>query len=352
MNPALAPLFTPLRLNAALTLRNRIALAPCTRNRATDDMSPTPGAATHYASRADAGLLITEGTIVAKHVQGYIETPGIFLDSHVRAWAKVTDAVHQRGGTIFLQLWHTGRMAHSYWNGGTQPLGASAVLDPGRRRQTRGLQLHHEMPRAMTGAVVLEAIGHYRAAAARAKDAGFDGIEIHGANGYLPEQFLRLHTNKRTDEWGGSAANRARLGIAVVDACAEGIGAERVGLRLSPAAYFSEMRYTPGDNDALLELLSALRSRPIAYIHTGIVDDQPYDYLDGTSTEYLRRHWQGTLIGNGAYTPEQAASEIAKGGFDLIAWGRIFLANPDLLTRLRNGAPLAEYSRALLEDLT
>ena len=346
-----AALFEPHLLGAGLTLRNRIVLAPCTRNRALADLSPTPGAAAYYAARAAAGLLITEAAVIAPHAQGYYNTPGIFLDSHVRAWAAVTDAVHRAGGLIFLQLWHTGRMAHSHWTG-QQPQAPSAVLDPNQRRQSLGLLLHHELPRAMSQHEVVQAIGEYRAAALRARVAGFDGVEIHGANGYLPEQFLRQHTNRRSDAWGGTEANRAAFSLAVVDACGEAVGGERVGLRLSPAAYFSEMQWTAGDNETYLYLLGELGHRPLAYLHSGIVEDDVYDYLACTSTQFLRRHWCGSLIGNGGYTPDAAACHIAAGAFDLIAFGKLFIANPDLVRKIGQERPLEPYSRDLLDLLT
>jgi 2,4-dienoyl-CoA reductase-like NADH-dependent reductase (Old Yellow Enzyme family) len=347
---ALAPLFAPLRLTAGLTLPNRIVLAPCTRNRAQADLAPTRGAIAHYASRAAAGLLITEATLIARRVQGYIDTPGMFLDSHVAAWADVTDAVHRAGGRIFLQLWHPGRMAHSHFTG-VQPLAPSAVLDAAPRRQVGVAHLWHEEPKAMSEAEIAASIHDYAAAAARADRAGFDGVEVHGANGYLPEQFLRLHTNRRTDAWGGPAENRARFAIEVVDACAQALGYERVGLRVSPAAYFSEMRWTQGDNEALIHLLAEVERRSLAYVHCGIVLDEPYDYLGGAPSEFLRRHRRGVLIGNGGYTPQAAARRIADGAFDLIAFGKHFLANPDLVARLRAGLPLARYDRAILDSL-
>ena len=343
-------LFEPLMLGGGLALRNRILLAPCTRNRALEDLSPTPGAARHYAIRADAGLLISEAVIIAPQAQGYYKTPGIFLDSHVRAWSAVADAVHRAGGMIFLQLWHTGRMAHSHWTG-DQPQAPSAVFDPNVRRQVGGILLHHEMPRAMSERDIGAAIAEYGAAAARARSAGFDGIEIHGANGYLPEQFLRSHTNRRGDGWGGNAIGRSRFTLEVVDACSEAMGAGRVGLRLSAAAYFSEMQWTEGDNETYMVLLDALSSRTLAYVHSGVVDDDPYDYLGGTSTEFLRRYYRGVLVGNGGFTPDAAAQHIATGRFDLIAFGKLFLANPDLVTKIRDGSPLLPYSRDLLELL-
>ena len=347
----LGPLFEPFRLSSRLTLPNRIVLAPCTRNRATSDLAPTAGAVAHYRSRADAGLLITEATLIARHVQGYINTPGIFLDTHVAAWAAVTDAVHRAGGRIFLQLWHPGRMAHSHFTG-VQPLAPSAILDPAPRRQVGVHHLWHEEPRAMSEAEIRSAIGEYGAAAARARQAGFDGVEIHAANGYLPEQFLRLHTNRRSDDWGGPPERRARFGIEVVDACCAEFGPGRVGLRVSPAAYFSEMRWTPGDNEALVHLLGEAARREIAYAHCGIVEDGHYDYLSGTSSAFIRRHWPGALIGNGGYSPQAAAERVAAGAFDLIAFGKLFLANADLVERLRSGAVLRPYDRSVLDEFT
>lgn len=346
----LAPLFEPYRLTPRLTLPNRILLAPCTRNRATADLGPTPGAVEHYASRAAAGLVVTEATLIARHVQGYLDTPGIFLPSHVEGWAKVAAGVHAAGGRIALQLWHPGRMAHSHFTG-VRPHAPSAVLDPAPRRQVGNLQLFHEEPIAMTEADIAQAIEDYATAARRAvHGAGCDLVEIHAANGYLPEQFLRRHTNRRSDAWGGSAENRASFTVDIVAAIAAEVGYERIGLRLSPAAYFSEMRRSEGDEDAFIAVLEALAGRGLAYVHTGIVEDAAYDYLGGTSTAWLRRHWRGTLIANGGYTPQSAADGIAAGAFDLIAFGKLFLANPDLVAQLRDGRPLAEYSRALLDD--
>lgn len=344
----LEPLFRPVKLGS-LALPNRIALAPCTRNRATVDLAPTEGAVNHYASRADAGLLITEATLISEGIQGYLDTPGIFRESHVRAWAKVTEAVHRKNGRIFLQLWHLGRMAHSHFTG-VAPLAPSAVLDPAQRRQVGDLDLQNETPAAMSEAQIVQALADYRRAARYARQAGFDGVEIHAANGYLPEQFWRQHTNRRTDEWGGSPEKRARFTLETVAGCLEEFPASAVGLRLSPAAYFSEMRYTDGDNDALLVILEKLRGSGIAYLHTGIVDDNVYDYLGGKSSAFLRRHWDGVLIGNGAYTPETAAAAIAADHFDIISFGKLFLANSDLVSRLRDGSGLEPYSADVRKD--
>ena len=343
-------LLAPYRLPGGLELKNRIVQAPCTRNRATSDLSPTPGAVAYYAARAQAGLLITEAVLVEPAAQGYLDTPGLFLDNHVPAWAAVTDAVHAADGLIFAQLWHTGRMAHSHWSG-VQPVAPSAVLDPILRRQAGAVNLYNEMPRAMTQDDIARTLDNYRHAAVRAHRAGFDGVEIHAANGYLPEQFLRAHTNRRSDSWGGSAANRCRFTLEVVDRCCDEFGRGRIGVRLSPAAYFSEMQWTAGDNEVYQHLLQQLAVRPIAYVHTGVVADEPVHYLQGTSSQFLRRHWAGTLIGNGGYTVQTAGGQIAAAAFELVAFGKLFIANPDLVQRIRDGVEPAPYTRAVLDTL-
>ncbi len=345
-----SPMLAPYALPGGLRLKNRIVQAPCTRNRATADLSPTPGAAAYYAARAQAGLQITEAVLVEREAQGYLDTPGLFLDSHVQAWEAVTSAVHQANGVIFAQLWHTGRMAHSHWSG-AQPVAPSAVLDPVLRRQAGVVNIYNEMPRAMTQADIARTLDHFGAAAGRAQRAGFDGVEVHAANGYLPEQFLRAHTNRRDDDWGGTASNRCRFTLEVVDRCCAVFGPGRVGVRLSPAAYFSEMRWTAGDNEVCVYLLRALASRPIAYVHTGVVVDEHVDYLHGSSSQFLRRHWGGTLIGNGGYTVPSARGQMEAAAFDLIAFGKLFIANPDLVQRIHSGVEPIAYTRAALDSL-
>ena len=345
-------LFKPLKLNDAITLPNRILLAPCTRYRMTGNFLPTTGTRDYYAARAAAGLLVSEGIIVARKIQAAFDTPGLWSEEQAVAWRAVTDAVHARGGRIFAQLWHPGRSAHSYFTG-TAPLSASAVLDPGIKRGTGGLPLALEMPDALTGAQVDEAIAQFGTAARNAKAAGFDGVEIHGANGYLPEQFWRQHTNRRMDKWGGSTENRARFFLAVVDACANAWGGyERIGVRISPAAYFAEMRFTPGDNETLNLIIARLNEKPLPYIHSSVVEDMVYDHLGCTSAEYLRPITKRPLVGNGGYTPDAAAAHIEAGRFDLIAFGKLFIANADLVERIAARQPLVPYTREVLDTLT
>ncbi|MCC6002160.1 MAG: alkene reductase [Pararhodobacter sp.] len=345
-----AALFRPFDLTPRLRLPNRIVLAPCTRNRAEHDLSPTPGAIDHYADRAAAGLLITEAVLISHGIQGYVDTPGIFTDAHQAAWAKVATAVHERGGRIFMQLWHPGRMAHSHFHG-VPPRAPSAVFDPGPRRQTR-VSLEHEPPVPLSEGEISGILCDYEQAAQRAIAAGFDGVEIHGANGYLPEQFWRMHTNRRTDGWGGTPERRARFCLALCSRVAAAIGPDRVGLRLSPMAYFSEMKYMPGDNLALDVILSRLSGVGLAYVHTGIIDDKPEAVLGGTCTQYLRARWPGVLVTNGALTPEKGAALVAAGEAELAAFGKLFLANADLVARLSQGMPLEPYSRAVLDRFT
>jgi len=348
----LAVLFEPYRLNAALTLKNRILVAPCTRCRALPGLVPTPGAADYYAARAAAGLLITEATLIRGDCQGYRDTPGIWSPEQVAGWAAVTSRVHAAGGVIFSQLWHLGRLAHPHYTG-VQPYAPSVVPTEGLIRSTRSIPLHHVTPRALEAGEITQLIADYAACAANARAVGFDGVEIHAANGYLIDQFLRQLTNKRTDEWGGSAEKRARFAIELVDAVAARIGAERIGIRLSPAAYFGLMEREPGDEETYIALLEALARRGIAYVHNGIIEDTiAYDYLGGSSGDFLRRHWSGPLISNGGYGPLEAAAAIAAERFDLIAFGRLFIANPDLVQRLRAGTGLRPYDRAILDGLS
>jgi 2,4-dienoyl-CoA reductase-like NADH-dependent reductase (Old Yellow Enzyme family) len=342
-------LLEPYELNDSLTLKNRIVMAPMTRCMATDELVPTEQMAGYYARRAEAGLIISEATIVRPDGQGYPNTPGIYSSAQVKGWQQVTEAVHAREGLMFLQLWHVGRVSHPSYLKGELPVAPSAVPLTGRLK--RNSELEYGMPRALETDEIPAIVEAYAQGAANAMEAGFDGVEIHGANGYLIDQFLHRHSNRRTDGYGGSMENLTRFALEVVDAVVARVDRKRVGIRLSPGAYHY-MESHPDDPDVFRLLLAHLEERRIAYVHTGIFDDSiVFDYLDGTATAFLRRHHRGAVIGCGSYTPQRAAECIADSAFDLIAFGRPFIANPDLVSRIAKGEAPAAYDESMLETL-
>jgi N-ethylmaleimide reductase len=339
-------LFDSYRLGA-LTLSNRIVMAPLTRNRAAAGNVPTALMADYYAQRASAGLIVAEATQVVPEGQGYQDTPGIHSAEQVAGWKRVTDAVHAKGGKIFLQLWHVGRVSHvDLQPGGQAPVAPSAI-----RAKTKtfvgGTFVDVSEPRALRLEELPAIVEGYRKGAANAIAAGFDGVEIHGANGYLLDQFLRDGINQRTDAYGGSIENRARLLLEVTEAIVKEIGAERTGIRLSPV--------TPANDAAdsnpqplfnyVVEQLDRLG---LVYIHViegstgGPRDNLPFDY------GALRSRYRGAWIVNNGYDRAMAENAVANGRGDLIAFGRPFISNPDLVERLRSDAPLAELNRATL----
>ncbi|WP_105259075.1 alkene reductase [Pseudoalteromonas sp. T1lg88] len=342
-------LLQPYALSTELKLNNRVLMAPLTRCMADDDLVPTQAMAEYYGRRADAGLIISEATIIRPDGQGYPNVPGIFSEAQIAGWRKVTDEVHAKGGKIFCQLWHVGRVAHPHFFDG-EVLSASAIGIEGTVPRMR--ELSYQTPKAATQEQIAELIGDYAQAAENAIAAGFDGVEIHGANGYLIDQFLHHSVNQRDDRYGGSAENRARFALEVVDAITARIGGERVGLRLSPGAYFL---LEPGDSEDTKTfdyLLQELNQRELAFLHLGIFDDaMEFDYLGGRASEYLRKRYKGTLVGVGSYTPEQGAKAIANERFDLLAIGRPFIANPDLIAKVKGQQALTPYSEDMLAEL-
>ena len=326
-----------------LQLKNRIVMAPLTRSRSDDEGVPPDFAADYYGQRADAGLIITEATNISAQARGYAMTPGIWSDAQVAAWRPIVEAVHRRGGLIFLQLWHTGRISHPDLHGGTLPVAPSAIAAEGQAFTNDGLK-DFVTPRALETDEIPGIVEDYRHAAEQAKVAGFDGVEVHAANNYLLEQFIRDSTNRRTDVYGGSIENRLRFPLDVVRAVVEVWGANRVGIRISPAT--TEPGKTPLDNqpaqtfDAFVDALSEIG---LLYIHDiEGVTQQTRDVPDGIDFRNLRKRFSGAYIANNQYTLAFAEETLANGDADLFSFGRPFLANPDLVERLRTGAPLAE----------
>ncbi|QXD14282.1 alkene reductase [Rhodocaloribacter litoris] len=326
-----------------LTLPNRIVMAPMTRNRARGTV-PGPLNALYYRQRATAGLIITEASQVDPLGQGYPETPGIHSEAQVEGWRRVTGAVHEAGGRIFLQLWHVGRISHPSFHGGKLPVAPSAIRPAGKAFTYEGPK-PFVTPRALATDELPGIVARFRRGAELAKAAGFDGVEIHGANGYLLDQFLQSGTNRRTDRYGGSVENRARLLLEVVEAVSDVWGTGRVGVRLSPGGRFNDMH----DDDpaaTFTYVARRLNAYGLAYLH---VIREPEDvvlaFREGRrlhAPELLRPHFDGPLIAAGGYTPETAEQVLRDGHADLIAFGRLFIANPDLPRRIAEGAPLNE----------
>ena len=332
-------LFTPLALGP-LTLPNRLAMAPLTRNRSTLEGVPQPLNVEYYRQRASAGLLITEATCIAPEAVGYPLTPGIWSDAQVAGWQAVTKAVHEEGGRIFCQLWHVGRISHpSLQPNGQLPLAPSAIAPAGEAFTYQGAQ-PFVTPRALETAELPGIVAQYRHAAARARAAGFDGIEVHAANGYLLDEFLRDGSNRRTDAYGGGVDNRARLLLEVLDAVCPVWGADRVAVRLSPVQPFNDMRDSDprGTFSRVVELLNRFG---LAYLHlTEMGKDAPGaagPYFDPLE---LRAIWKGVLMTNAGYDRDSANALLAAGRADLVAFGVPFIANPDLPARYLAGAPL------------
>lgn len=340
---ATSVLFSPSRLGA-VGIPNRVLMAPMTRSRAGRDGVPGPLAAQYYAQRAGAGLVVTEATQVTPAGQGYIQTPGIHDQAQVAGWRRVTEAVHAAGGRIFLQLWHVGRVSHeSFQPGGGLPVSASAVRLDGQAFTYDGMQ-PHPTPHALSIDEVTGVVAQFRHGAVLAKEAGFDGVEIHGANGYLIDQFLRDGTNKRTDRYGGGAANRARFLLEVTEAAVAVWGGDRVGVRLSPLGSFNGM----SDSDPVTTFgtaVEALGGFGLAYLHLVEQFGGPLTEEQHGALKVIRGHWHGPYIANGAYDGARGAEAVASGWATAVAYGVPFIANPDLPLRLLTGAELAQSDK-------
>lgn len=338
-----SPLFTPFDLRD-VPLANRVVLAPLTRARADADRRPNALMAEYYAQRAGAGLQITEATTVSPQGNGWVDSPGIYTDAQADAWRPIVDAVHARGSRIFLQLWHTGRASHSDFHDGALPVAPSAIAIDGDGTHTPAGKKPYETPRALETDEIPAIVDDYAAAAAKARDAGFDGVEIHAANGYLLDQFLQAKTNRRTDRYGGSIEARFTMLREVVEAIVRVMPAGRVGVRLSPNGVFNDMG-SPDYRDTFLHAARELDRYGLAYLH--VVDGLAFGFHELGEPMTLadfRAVFRGPLMGNCGYTQATAEDAIARGDADLIAFGRPYISNPDLAERFRAGRPLAPES--------
>lgn len=344
-------LFQPYALSKDLILKNRIVMAPMTRNMASDAWVPTQAMADYYSRRTNAGLIITEGTVIHSEASGYSNVPGLFTRDQIHGWQQVTKAVHEKEGHIFSQIWHVGRVSHPTFLNGKLPIAPSETTMTGRVNRSPGLM--HGDSRAATIAEIHELVTQYANATRNAMEAGFDGVEIHGANGYLIDQFLHYHTNHRQDEYGGDYKNMARFALEVVQACLEQAGPYKVGIRLSPGAYLNEIIQHPQDRYVFQYLLEQLNTLPLAYVHTGNFDDGViFEGLENkTMTQFLRTYYHGTLIAAGGYDVKRAEVAIEEKQFDLVAMGRPFIANSDLVHRLMNDEEIRAYDNSMLATL-
>jgi len=336
-----SPLFTPFELGQT-TLPNRIVMAPLTRGRAGKERIPNETMAEYYAQRSSAGLIISEATTISEQANGWNESPGIYTDEMVQGWKTITTAVHKNGGRIFLQLWHMGRASHSSFHNGELAVAPSAIKIEGDGIHTPLGKQDHEVPRALETSEIPGIVEDYRRAAERARDAGFDGVEIHSANGYLLDQFLQSKTNQRDDRYGGSVENRYRLLGEVVHAVTSVWPADQVGVRLSPNGVFNDMG-SPDYREQFTYAAQQLDRYGLAYLH--VLDGLAFGFHElGKPMELseFRRVFHGALIGNCGYSQEEANERLEAGEADLIAFGRPFISNPDLVERFQNDWPLAE----------
>lgn len=327
-------LFTPLQLGD-FEIRNRIVMAPMTRNRATDTI-PQAIMATYYRQRASAGLIISEASQVSEQGVGYPDTPGIHSAQQVEAWKPITEAVHDEGGRIYLQLWHVGRVSHpSLQPDGQQPVAPSAIRPDGQAF-TRSGQQPFQTPRALESDEIPGIVDQFVSGAKNAIEAGFDGVEIHGANGYLLDQFLRSGSNQRDDRYGGSEENRARLLLEITDAVCAVAGAGRTSVRLSPGNTFNDM-HDDEPTETFGYVARELGKRGIAFLHVVEGDED----LDDFDYDALKDAFGGVYMANDGYDPDDAGRSIENGRADLVSFGKLFISNPDLPIRLRRGARLA-----------
>lgn len=343
-------LFKPYDL-AGTALTNRVVMAPMTRARARDDI-PDEHTVLYYTQRASAGLIISEGAPISREGCGYLFNPGLYNDAQTQGWRRVTDAVHAKGGKIFAQLWHVGRVSHvSIQPDGGAPVSSVAVTAARSNAYAWVAEgqpgpVQASTPRALETQEVRRVTADFVGAARRAIDAGFDGVELHGANGYVFEQFLNGALNTRTDEYGGSIANRQRFLLETLDALTSEIGGERVGVRISPFGRLFDMQPYAEETEAWLSLAAALNQRSLAYVHLSDQLTIGAEAIPAGFATQFRQAYQGTLIAAGGFHRESAEAALAQGDLDLVAFGRPFIANPDLVERMQHDRPLAEADRA------
>ncbi len=344
LTPAAAAMFTPLKIGS-LEVPNRFFMAPLTRCRATVDTHvPRDIVTEHYAARASAGLIIAEATMIQDKQSAFYAEPGIYSDEQVAQWRKVTDAVHANGGRIFLQIWHGGRAVVPENNGGAETVSASALAIEAHGVpedfNATGKKIDYSKPRALALEEIPGVVALFAKAAENALAAGFDGVEIHGANGYLLDQFWRASANQRTDQYGGSVENRQRLMLEVVDAVCKAIGSDKVGLRLSPLNSFNGMK--DEDPVGITETLAAeLNKRDLAFLHVMRADF--FQAQTGDVLTAARKHFKGPIVANMGYSPEEAEEQVKSGLVDAVAFGTKFISNPDLPQRVKAGAALADF---------
>lgn len=332
-------LLTPYDL-AGLTLRNRVIMAPMTRARAGKTRVPNALMAQYYRQRSNAGLIITEATTISPQANGWVDSPGIYTDEQQAGWVPVVDAIHEAGGRVFLQLWHMGRASHSSFHGGAPAVAPSAIKITGDYIHTPLGKQPYEAPRALDRTEIPGVIEDYRRAAERAKEAGFDGVEIHAANGYLIDQFLQSKTNHRDDDYGGSLESRYRFLGEVTEAITTVFPANRVGVRLSPNGVFNDMG-SPDFRETFTYAASQLDAVGLAYLH--VMDGLAFGFHElgePMTLQEFRACFSGTLMGNCGYTQAQGEAAIREGHADLVAYGRPYITNPDLVARFANGWPL------------
>ncbi|HFQ4903287.1 TPA: alkene reductase [Vibrio vulnificus] len=348
----MSKLFEPTQLKH-LDLQNRVVMAPMTRARTSQPGNiPNAMMATYYKQRASAGLIISEATQISDDSQGYSFTPGVYTDEQVAGWKSVTQAVKSQDAAMFCQLWHVGRVSHPVFQKGEQPIAPSALAPVETKvwiadEHGNGNMVDCVEPRAMSQDDIDRVVSDFAYAAKRAIEAGFDGVEIHGGNGYLIDQFLRTNSNHRTDQYGGSRENRIRFLLQVVDAVSQAIGADKVGVRLAPFITFKDMN-CPDIVPTILEASKQLQARDIAYLHLSEADWEDAPEIPESFRIELREYFTNTIIVAGSYTQARADEVLKKGYADLVAFGRPFVSNPDLVARLKHQQPLAELDGATL----